>query len=189
MSRDFMEDYLQHSWGKKPEQKAREKQYNKEYYQKHKDKWKNLNDKHWKDAAESEAKAAKERSRYWTNAANDAERSGPTQKSTSSKDYNEMAKTLQSLSDRVLSDYESKIYKDAAKGYRAKAVATGQAENERAKAVSNYRKNAKDAKTKSDVYESNIQKEIKKRNKKRKRAETIQRGKNWVKGFLDGLFS
>lgn len=33
-------DYLAHSWGKKPEQKAREKAYNHEYYQQHKDKWK-----------------------------------------------------------------------------------------------------------------------------------------------------
>ena len=40
MSRDFMEDYLQHSWGKKPEQKAREKQYNADYYKKNRDKWK-----------------------------------------------------------------------------------------------------------------------------------------------------
>lgn len=33
-------DYLAHSWGKKPEQKAKEKAYNAEYYRQHKDKWK-----------------------------------------------------------------------------------------------------------------------------------------------------
>lgn len=37
---DFLEDTLQHSWGKSPKQKAREKEYNAEYYRKHKDKWK-----------------------------------------------------------------------------------------------------------------------------------------------------
>lgn len=31
--------YLEHSWGKKPEQKAREKAYNAEYYAKNKSKW------------------------------------------------------------------------------------------------------------------------------------------------------
>lgn len=37
---DFLEETLEHSWGKRPEQKAREKEYNAEYYQKNKDKWK-----------------------------------------------------------------------------------------------------------------------------------------------------
>lgn len=32
--------YLRHSWGTKPEQKKREKEYNKEYYAENKDKWK-----------------------------------------------------------------------------------------------------------------------------------------------------
>lgn len=32
--------YLEHSWGKKPEQKAAEKAYNQKYYQEHKEKWK-----------------------------------------------------------------------------------------------------------------------------------------------------
>ncbi len=32
--------YLEHSWGKKPEQKAKEKAYNHSYYQEHKEKWK-----------------------------------------------------------------------------------------------------------------------------------------------------
>lgn len=36
---DFLEDTLQHSWGKSPKQKAREKEYNAEYYRKHKEKW------------------------------------------------------------------------------------------------------------------------------------------------------
>jgi hypothetical protein len=31
--------YLEHSWGKKPEQKAAEKAYNQKYYQEHKSKW------------------------------------------------------------------------------------------------------------------------------------------------------
>lgn len=35
---DFLES-LQHSWGKSPKQKAREKEYNAEYYRKHKDWW------------------------------------------------------------------------------------------------------------------------------------------------------
>ena len=33
-------DYLEHSWGKKPEQKAAEKAYNAKYYREHKNKWK-----------------------------------------------------------------------------------------------------------------------------------------------------
>ncbi len=37
---DFLES-LQHSWGKSPKQKAREKEYNAEYYRKHKEKWLN----------------------------------------------------------------------------------------------------------------------------------------------------
>lgn len=32
-------DFLEHSWGKSPEQKAREKEYNAEYYRKNKEKW------------------------------------------------------------------------------------------------------------------------------------------------------
>lgn len=32
--------YLEHSWGKKPEQKSAEKAYNAKYYQEHKEKWK-----------------------------------------------------------------------------------------------------------------------------------------------------
>ena len=32
--------YLEHSWGKKPEQKAKEKEYNHSYYEKNKAKWK-----------------------------------------------------------------------------------------------------------------------------------------------------
>lgn len=31
--------YLEHSWGKKPEQKAAEREYNAKYYQEHKSKW------------------------------------------------------------------------------------------------------------------------------------------------------
>lgn len=67
MSRDFMEDYFEHSWGKKPEQKAREKEYNKEYYQKHKDKWKKydswLHDSNAPNRRASEAAAANERAK------------------------------------------------------------------------------------------------------------------------------
>lgn len=38
MSR-YYNDYLQHGWGNKPEQKAKEKAYNAEYYKKNKYKW------------------------------------------------------------------------------------------------------------------------------------------------------
>lgn len=37
-------DYLEHSWGNSPKQKAREKEYNAWYYRTHKDKWKHIND-------------------------------------------------------------------------------------------------------------------------------------------------
>lgn len=36
---DFLEDSLEHSWGKSPKQKAREKEYNAEYYRKNRHKW------------------------------------------------------------------------------------------------------------------------------------------------------
>lgn len=36
---DILTDALEHSWGKSPKQKAREKEYNAEYYRKHKEKW------------------------------------------------------------------------------------------------------------------------------------------------------
>lgn len=39
MSRDFL-DELSHSWGNTPKQKAREKEYNHQYYLKNKEKWK-----------------------------------------------------------------------------------------------------------------------------------------------------
>jgi len=39
-SQNDYRDYLEHSWGKKPEQKAAEKAYNQKYYQEHKEKWK-----------------------------------------------------------------------------------------------------------------------------------------------------
>lgn len=39
-NRCMAEDYLSHSWGKKPEQKKAEKKYNHEYYEKYKNKWK-----------------------------------------------------------------------------------------------------------------------------------------------------
>jgi hypothetical protein len=39
-NRCMAEDYLSHSWGKKPEQKKAEKKYNHEYYEKFKNKWK-----------------------------------------------------------------------------------------------------------------------------------------------------
>lgn len=42
---DFLEGSLQHSWGKSPKQKAREKEYNAEYYRKHKEKWRNTANK------------------------------------------------------------------------------------------------------------------------------------------------
>lgn len=38
MKQDFLAE-LSHSWGKSPEQKKRESEYNAEYYKKHKDKW------------------------------------------------------------------------------------------------------------------------------------------------------
>lgn len=37
--RNDWRDYLAHSWGTEPKQKAREKEYNAEYYQEHKEKW------------------------------------------------------------------------------------------------------------------------------------------------------
>lgn len=67
MSRDFMDDYLQHSWGKKPEQKAREKEYNHQYYLKNKEKWKKydswLHDSNAPNRRASEAAAANERAK------------------------------------------------------------------------------------------------------------------------------
>lgn len=38
-SQNDYRDYLEHSWGKKPEQKSAEKAYNQKYYQEHKEKW------------------------------------------------------------------------------------------------------------------------------------------------------
>lgn len=38
---DFLEDVIEHSWGNSPKQKAREKEYNAEYYRTHKEKWAN----------------------------------------------------------------------------------------------------------------------------------------------------
>lgn len=40
MKQDFLAE-LSHSWGKSPEQKKRESEYNAEYYKKHKEKWQN----------------------------------------------------------------------------------------------------------------------------------------------------
>ena len=74
MSRDFMNDYLEHSWGKKPEQKAREKEYNAEYYRKHKDKWKKydrwLHDSNAPNRRASEAAAANEKAKAKRNMTN-----------------------------------------------------------------------------------------------------------------------
>ena len=74
MSRDFMNDYLEHSWGKKPEQKAREKAYNAEYYQKHKDKWKKydswLHDSNAPNRRASEAAAENEKAKAKQNMTN-----------------------------------------------------------------------------------------------------------------------
>ena len=36
---DILTDAIEHSWGKSPKQKAREKEYNAEYYRKNKEKW------------------------------------------------------------------------------------------------------------------------------------------------------
>lgn len=41
MNNDFLAS-LSHSWGTKPEQKRREKEYNAKYYQEHKEKWKKV---------------------------------------------------------------------------------------------------------------------------------------------------
>ena len=38
-SKNDYRDYLEHSWGKKPEQKAREREYNQQYYRSHPEKW------------------------------------------------------------------------------------------------------------------------------------------------------
>ena len=38
-SQNDYRNYLEHSWGKKPEQKAAEKAYNSKYYEEHKSKW------------------------------------------------------------------------------------------------------------------------------------------------------
>lgn len=43
MVRYYRNPYLCHSWGNKPDQKAREKEYNRKYYQENKDKWKEYN--------------------------------------------------------------------------------------------------------------------------------------------------
>ena len=52
--------YLEHSWGKKPEQKAAEKAYNQKYYEEHKSKWaeyrKNATNKLLNGAADRAAK-------------------------------------------------------------------------------------------------------------------------------------
>lgn len=53
MSRDFLSDYLQHSWGKKPEQKAREKEYNAEYYRRNKERWQQYYKKALYEAAQN----------------------------------------------------------------------------------------------------------------------------------------
>ena len=48
-------DYLAHSWGKKPEQKAREKAYNAKYYREHPEKWKRSKVKYGKHILEDKA--------------------------------------------------------------------------------------------------------------------------------------
>ena len=42
---DILMNALEHSWGTSPEQKKREKEYNAEYYRKHKEKWKDNSSK------------------------------------------------------------------------------------------------------------------------------------------------
>lgn len=61
---DFLEDALQHSWGKSPKQKAAEKRYNKEYYQRNKDKWKRYRENAKKNVDVQDKNVEGEQMRY-----------------------------------------------------------------------------------------------------------------------------
>lgn len=209
MSRDFMEEYLEHSWGKKPEQKAREKQYNKEYYQKHKDKWKKLSDEHWdKDARIERAQAEVNRDK-WKDILDSVDyrnsKVGEDEYDMSAGEYNRIAKQYkddarESVTKAVRanrnnneSDYEA--YKKQAAELsrlssraRKKAVAKGAADNEKSKAVAQYKKNYERNKAKADVYAKNIAKDSNKRYDVKKVKATIDAGKEFVSNLLDKIF-
>ena len=69
MSRDFMEDYLQHSWGKSPQQKKREKEYNRQYYLNNKERWTRRNATQiYRQAQNAEDKSVDEAWKSWDTA-------------------------------------------------------------------------------------------------------------------------
>lgn len=209
MSRDFMEDYLEHSWGKKPEQKAREKQYNAEYYQKHKDKWKKLSDERWdKDARIERAQAEVNRDK-WKDILDSVDyrnsKVGEDEYDMSAGEYNRIAKQYkddarESVTKAVRANrnnnesnyeaYKKQVAELSRLSSRArkKAVAKGAADNEKSKAVAQYKKNYERNKTKADVYAKNIVKDSNKRYDVKKVKATIDAGKKFVSNLLDKIF-
>lgn len=155
---DILIDALEHSWGKSPEQKAREKEYNAEYYRKHKEKWAKYrhdiglgqnayNSRYYtgksmsevrgevspslrvKRARASEAAAENERDKLYWNAYKQEERYAEKERRAA---YKEAAERLFSDAPHMLSALVDDVVKGAQKAIRD-ATRSGKKEIERLK--------------------------------------------------------
>ena len=187
MSRDFMEDYLQHSWGKKPEQKAREKQYNAEYYKKHKDKWE-------KESVDNTDYRA--RMNGMENYRREDTGADKKSKAYYLKAVTEATKNPDKTFDGKSLDHWQKMYKWSERSLNAKQkynqsiaskrAAAGAAENERSKAKDNaLRQRDRNQRKEQErrAYENSTKGKIEKKTK-----DTIYAGKKFVSNLLDKIF-
>lgn len=193
---DFLIDTIEHSWGKSPKQKAREKEYNAEYYRKHKEKWdrtaedirnnpsmgagenKRIDPKKFSNFGTDYASSTmnlKDANKYYLNGVTQARKSpdGMHEGRTLGYWQNQYNFTKQQLD--AIAEYN----KDTAK----KRSQTGQSENERSKAYNQAIQNRDrhlDKEQEREIYENSFKGKAEKKVK-----EVVQTAKNTINEGMD----
>lgn len=191
---DILTDALEHSWGKSPKQKAREKEYNAEYYRKNKEKWKkyvsdnvdyraNMNglENYNREDVSTTRKAKKYYLEMVTNAAKSKNKSYNGQSLSFWQDQYKWAEDQLNAQEA----YNKRI--------AAKRSSAGQAENERSKAKDraiDAMNRYADKQLEREIYESSTKGKIDKmiKDATNKIAEMSKKAYDAGKNFIDNLF-
>lgn len=133
--------YLSHGWGKKPEQKAKEKEYNHKYYEAHKEKW-GVGD-HLKALGSSVKESLQKHNENWQSGMDTILKKNVTSQSSPSATVQKKkvnSASAMAANEKAKAEAAAKQYRQATAAQRRASVMAGSEQARANEAAKNYRK-------------------------------------------------
>lgn len=168
--------YLSHGWGKKPEQKAKEKEYNHKYYEAHKEKW-GVGD-HLKALGSSVKESLQKHNENWQSGMDTILKKNVTSQSSPSATVQKKkvnSASAMAANEKAKAEVAAKQYRQATAAQRRASAMAGSEQARANEAAKNYRKaNASAERAKAEAASKKAAQDLQQfKSEQRKNAEKI----------------